>query len=232
MTKTALFLSIAFLLGTIKDLSAELSKEKFDYWVWAGQSVESLPNEATLYLHQGTIEESPNGSLVFRKQGLGPILLHNSRIFIVYRLETLVDPEIVVKKFESDLDLWELRGCNIVGIQIDYDSPSLKLKRYVEFLSKLRTQTPSKYEISITGLVDWVISAKKEDLSELQNITNEVVFQLYDYKREVPILDLYVSPLNSLSKPFKLGIMPNQKRRVSDLRSRLNRLKNFVIFRD
>lgn len=182
------------------------------YWIWAGKTTKGLPSESTLYIHQGTLERKRDGKPpILRRQGLGSINLESHPIYIVYRIEDISYPNQIIELFNYDSMVWKKKGSKIIGLQIDFDSPSKKLDKYIDFLSKIRLNLSDPYRLSITGLADWASSSPRSSLQVLAKTVDEIVFQLYQEKNEIPFLELYVQSLISSGIPFKIGIIENQR---------------------
>ncbi len=184
-----------------------------DYWIWAGYSAKDLSSESTLYLHQATVEVVPNKkiqektlNLAIRRQGLGATKLANPLI-LVYRLEALPDPNLVLNQFLNDQEMWRLKGNHVLGIQLDFDSPTNKLDLYINFLIRFKENLPKQFRFSVTGLADWASNSPPEVLNSIQKITDEIVFQVYTGKSPVPEIHSYYQSLATLSTNFKLGVL-------------------------
>lgn len=182
------------------------------YWLWSGKTAVGLPENSTLYIHQGTLERGKDGKPpTLRKQGLGSINLSSHPIYIVYRIENLLYPNEIANLFKDDCHRWEKKGNKIIGLQIDFDSPSKKLDSYIDFLSNLKKMIPDTYLLAVTGLADWASSSPQAALRRLSHEVNEITFQLYEGSNEIPYIDSYVNSITRLEIPFKIGIMENQR---------------------
>ena len=65
---------------------------------------------------------------------------------------------------------------------------------------------PEGCKLSVTGLMDWAAQAKLEDLDNLHDAVDEIVFQTYRGARTVADIDAYVKRLARLRIPFRLGL--------------------------
>lgn len=149
-----------------------------DYWIWAGIRPEKHMAHSVLYLYQGEISIT-KGRVTYERAGLYPHPRAKA-IFLVYRIVgELPSPHVIARLFESSANLWHRHHVNVVGMQLDFDSPTSKLLQYNNFLYKIRHYLPSTYKVSITGLGDWVISGDQKILREMSKYTDEIIFQLY-----------------------------------------------------
>lgn len=205
-------------LSTAAEVSARpLALRPAGCWLWAGRPASAVPADlaqsAPVYVHQATFERSHVAREIPlpRRQGLGPVNLPGRRIFIVYRLEQLPDPAAVADLFSYDAGMWRLRGNEVAGLQIDFDSPSGRLGPYINFLQQLRSGLCAGCALSVTGLADWASSASPDELFSLADSTDEIIFQLYNGKRPIPALSQYAAHISRFQRPFKVGILPSQQ---------------------
>ena len=70
------------------------------------------------------------------------------------------------------------RRLNVVGLQLDIDSPTSALARYADFLRDVRKDLPKGMQVSITALLDWFHSGTA--ISEVIAQVDEFVPQFYD----------------------------------------------------
>lgn len=204
-------------LDAVEDSAKPVAPPPAGCWLWAGRSASAVPADlvqtAPVYVHQATFERPHPGREIppVRRQGLGPINLPGRKIFIVYRLERLPNPAAVADLFSYDADMWRLRGNEIAGLQIDFDSPSGRLGAYIAFLQQLRTGLCDGCALSVTGLADWASSASRSELLRLADSTDEIIFQLYNGKSPIPALSQYAAHISRFERPFKVGILPSQR---------------------
>ncbi len=210
-------ISISFHRSTIPEIHRSAAVPA-GFWVWAGRSVHDIPPDlplgAPVYLHQATLERPLGGLRTLRRQGPGPVKVEGHPLFLVYRIETdrgrpPVVSEEIIERYRADASLWRLRGNYVLGIQIDFDSPTGKLSTYISFLAELKRKIGTD-KISITGLADWAADPSPDELVELTDTADEVVFQLYDGNGEIPGLSVYAAKLSRLNRSFKAGVLRRQ----------------------
>ncbi len=185
--------------NTVENLSTS-------YWIWAGISSQDAPKFSVLYVYQGLVFQKEN-QLIFLRKGLYPHQIEAKKIYLTFRFKNLpkyIDFEALAARYIND---WEWHGVNVEGLQIDYDSATAKLPEYKDFLVKFRKKLPKNYKLSITGLGDWVLYEKPGILSEIKNNVDEIVFQLYQGRKMIDGLDVYVKKLLLLNFPFKVGLL-------------------------
>ena len=183
------------------------------YWIWAGIEPGRLSAEkwqsSELFVHQGFIDTS-HGKPIFSKRGLSPHIIPSDRLRIVYRLNGLPDAAGIAWLYQRQKFLWEREGNTVLGIQLDYDSPTPKLGRYAEFLKELRGDLPPGTELSITGLRDWLASSDPAVLSRLSDSVDFVAFMLYHGNQPLRPIIKYATILSRFSRNFRVGLLPLQ----------------------
>ena len=183
------------------------------YWVWAGRSVSSgLPLADILYLHQGTLER-PHGSISqprFVAQGASPVRLGGKGLILVFRIEALTAEAQIIRRAKLLAEQWSARGNSVLGIQIDYDSPTQRLPEYVEYLRKIRLGLPKGLSLGVTGLADWAANSPQASLEEVAKVSDEIIFQLYNGSNPLPKFESYLGRLPRVNFPFRLGLLEGQ----------------------
>lgn len=204
------------------------------YWFWAGQSVLTPPvKSGYYYIHQGTLERSSSkGPVKFVAQGAAPVKTNAEAVYLVFRIEALEREEELAKSAIYLAERWEVSGNTVLGVQIDYDSPTGRLEEYSAFLRKFRALIPERYRLSVTGLADWAANASEANIQTLAGSADEIVFQLYNGRRPIPHIQSYLRRLRNMSMAFRLGLlegMPDPLTESSEIRSNRN-FQGFVYF--
>ena len=199
------------------------------YWLWGGKTFQDIPASKLVYVFQGTIS-TIDGEPDFLHQGVYPHPVSN-KLVLVFRFETLDHSRQLIDLMQNIAWQWESHGVSVLGIQLDYDSPSSKLLSYSNVLYEIRQKLERRYFLSVTGLGDWLFSADKKALYSLFDSVDEVVFQLYRGYHYEP-LDDYLKALHQLPFKFKLGLLKDHQdnERIMGLISNLNELKGLVYF--
>ena len=172
---------------------ASLQVQAFAYseiWVWGGQLPEHSEGIETLYLLQGNfwIERD------FRYEFQGPrpqrTTTRGASLVLTYRLDELVPTKMIASRY--------------------YDSPTSKLQNYAHWLKRMRGVLHEDIEISITGLGDWLVSARVGDLRDLSQQADYIAFMMYHGHRPLKPLQPFTSALVRYRQPFKVGLLRGQ----------------------
>lgn len=179
------------------------------YWLWAGLTERDAPSTAELYVYQGLIF-SRGGQTGYQRIGLYPYPLNAERVYLSYRLEgNLPDPGRVGAIAAAAIRQWQRHGVGIVGVQLDFDSAASRLLLYSDFLKRVRQALPRPYELSITGLGDWLLSGDGKAVAGLNGTVDEIVFQLYQGRQSFADSERYLERLRSFHVPFRVGLLPD-----------------------
>lgn len=192
---------LAFLLVVVVSLSGcsvsysgqeRPAKWTTGFWFWQGSSSEvALAGEPldVLFVQVGRIEHhnapaswDPTGP--WHVYGTLPEQLPPAKEYwLVFRYDEQGVPDETVAPMLAR-ELSELRAAarkrqlNVVGVQLDIDSPTNALPRYASFLREVRKSLPPGFQISITALLDWFRSGTAT--AEVIRETDEFVPQFYD----------------------------------------------------
>lgn len=165
------------------------------FWYWHGNGAEAAPAKATpdvLYFHAGTIRK-PDVFGVYARGALAPqwsvyetlpsSLPAAREYWLVFREEQLGVPDlsavaILTQRISDILTITRRWKFNVVGVQLDIDSPTGSLSRYADFLREFRKAAPPGLEISITALLDWFRDGTS--IADVIKETDEFVPQFYD----------------------------------------------------
>lgn len=193
---------------------------KPSYWIWAGIQPDHQMEGATLYVYQGHLH-CLGKRVSYERIGLAPHPL-SQEIYLVFRVtDKLPDPKFLHDIFLTTSKHWEQYGVKVLGVQLDFDSPTSKLLIYNRFLQDFRRILPSIYKLSITGLSDWIVFGDQKILRYMSEVTDEIVFQLYQNRNHFDEIEPYLFKLPKLYIPFKIGLLYKEDsisyvRRVED----------------
>jgi hypothetical protein len=181
--------------------------EDYDsFWLWAGVAPQApLTKAKEVYLLAGEVSDRGRPHIVAQRSSIPHVTGPN--VWIVYRAQTLEWDEAVFTNILNHVESWRAAGNNLVGLQIDFDSGTRHLDRYVTFLKTLRARLPKAYRLSITGLLDWNATGDKASLNALSSVIDEVVLQIYQGRRVIPNYGTYVARLNRMELPFRIGLL-------------------------
>ncbi len=204
---SVILILILVLVGVLSMGRADDQPRPVSYWLWAGISAEDAPPNSDLYVYQGRIYTDDGGSS-YSRLGLYPYPLKCTRLFLVYRLDgQLPEAGFVVDQFLKNVAWWHSHPVSVNGLQLDFDSPTSKLADYGDFLSDVRKMLPGNYDLSVTGLGDWVFGGNKDALLSISSSVDEIVFQLYQGRQSLPDVGDYVFKLKEYARPFKIGLL-------------------------
>ncbi|ONG39800.1 hypothetical protein BKE30_08435 [Alkanindiges hydrocarboniclasticus] len=162
-------------------------------------------------------------------QGMGLTTIKPAKIWLVYRTTTLQWTPAFMQQIVGRLQSWKNYNNQVVGLQIDFDSATGQLKPYTEFLQRIRQQLPTDYQLSATGLLDW-INADKTSLASLHNTVDEVVIQTYQGRHTITNYQAYLPALSHLKMPFKIGLVQHGQWLANSAIEKNPYFKGYVVF--
>jgi hypothetical protein len=195
------FATLAFLVF----MSSHSMASTNEAWVWPTAYKSKKIDASTVYLLQHHLPKTGKP----RKMGPWPWAWNEKILHIVIRSDREPSADEVVGLYLQTSRKWRDRGVTVAGLQLDYDSPTSKLAGYFAKVREIRNKLPSADGLSITGLADWTSLATFGDLLKSREIT--VFFQMYRERWEHEGTPLYLERLKSVSFPFKIGLLPEQK---------------------
>lgn len=183
------------------------------FWLWGGVKPQPVVSHAqSLYILQGEVVEKRvhnKPRVMVIAQGMSVAHLNTSKVWLVYRADTLRWTPEIVQALVSRLQHWQLSGNAVVGLQIDFDVKTRHLQEYVVFLQNLRAQLPVDYQLSITGLLDWSSHGDIAAINQLKSVVDEVTIQTYQGRKTISNYNAYLPALQRLTLPFKIGLIQN-----------------------
>lgn len=225
MKRTQVILGIVTLLCcTLFALSPPSSKVHATTWdqqayiwqrVWTPQHQEALVQSHSLFSGLRVLGLQINHGEDLSKISVDTKMLQQDGrpIWFVVRLDGQlpdIDSALVIKRLLSLLRLWQQNGLTVVGVEIDYDSPTSKLETYKNFLKLLRSQLSQNLQISITLLPTWLSSTELPALVQQADISVLQVHAvlspekgLFDAKRANQWIKQYSG---ITSKPFYVAL--------------------------
>lgn len=189
------------------------------FWVWAGIPMSAVPAAASdLYVYQGQFTQT--GGFISRGPQSGVPTPPSTSVRLVYRMHHLVEQGNLLAVHEFFAKRWEKHGVKVVGLQLDFDSPSAKLSTYADYLQKLRAALPQQTELSITGLASWLVDNPSAQQAIQQNV-DFVAYQFYVGREPLVQIDAYIGMLKETRQPYYIGVLKDQDRVV--IEQQLNR---------
>lgn len=190
------------------------------FWLWRGNSAPVPGPEGltldVLYFQAGSIYPNQTVANQITQGGLPGDLPPAREYWMVFRYESQGFPAAsavpsLVRRAAEIRDLARQRHLNLVGLQLDADSPSGSLRQYSQFLHELRKALPPDLKLSITALLDWFQYSAGEVIAEV----DEFVPQFYDVQSPFEPRASIAAPfdaakwgpvLNGFKKPFRIGL--------------------------
>lgn len=204
-------IGLLFCVSTGGSAWASVDARDYDtFWLWSGVASQPVLEQAkTLYVLQGQIfaPRRDKQRVDFIAQGMSVTRLPSPELWIVYRAHTLRWPDSVYRQLFGQVERWRQAGNAVTGIQIDFDARTRYLQEYVTFLNDLRERMPSRYKLSITGLMDWSSNADPAAIGQLKGVVDEIVVQTYQGRRSIPDYAAYLPRVSRLGVPFKVGLV-------------------------
>jgi hypothetical protein len=133
--------------------------------------------------------------------------VRHADVWMVVRVNTLQWSPVIYTRVLTDLARWRAAGNRLAGIQIDFDARTRHLEDYAVFLRDLRQRLPPDCRLSITGLLDWSANGDPRDLEVLAGVVDETVLQIYQGRHVIPGYAAYLSRLDHLKIPFRIGLL-------------------------
>ena len=133
--------------------------------------------------------------------------LPTTELWLVVRSDTMDWPDGAVDALGKRADRWAEAGNRLAGIQLDFDARTRHLDQYAAFLAGIRARLPSRYKLSITGLMDWSANGDPKALAALTGTVDEVVVQTYQGRSTIPGYDAYFAKMKGFPIAFKVGLV-------------------------
>jgi hypothetical protein len=196
------------------------------FWFWYGSAVRTSTTPEQLdvvFFQAGVLQKEKSGphSGAWKISGDFPDELPRAtEYWLVLRCDRQVVPDlgaspVIARRVAELRSSAEQRKLNLVGVQLDIDSPTGSLREYAKFLHEVRRAVPSDMGLSITALLDWF----RDDgaVGDVINEVDEFVPQFYDLGAMVgpgagPSIASNIdavkwSPVfNRFNKRFRIGI--------------------------
>jgi len=202
-----LLLPVATVQAAAPSAPSRVEARHYDaFWLWAGVKPQPvLAHAKRIYILQSQVTVG------------NPVRLHNQRpaiprlkgpeIWMVVRVETLGWTPQIYSQVLAQLDRWRAAGNKVAGVQIDFDARTRHLDDYAAFLRDLRRRLPAGTRLGTTGLLDWSANGDPKGLDALAGTVDEVVLQIYQGRRVIPGYAAYLTKLDQLKVPFRIGLI-------------------------
>ncbi len=199
------------------------------FFLWAGVKPPSeLDRARTVYVLAGEVRAADNSRFVpLRPQ---PPRASHADVWLVLRVERIDWTPEVTRQLLREIARWQAAGANLRGVQIDFDSATLHLDRYAQFLQHLRSDLPRGMRLSITGLMDWSANGDPAALAKLGTVVDEIVVQTYQGRTTIPGYESYLASLSRLCLPYKVALVDGGEWRAPKGLANDPHFKGYVVF--
>ena len=182
-------------------------------WLWSADRAQmELAVTGELYVFQGQVYQQGTEP-TYRFEGVRPDpgRWPGRPVVLVYRFDALTEPAPLVHLVLAQRRDWDGGDrARVVGVQIDFDSPTRRLDAYATWLTDFRARLPADLGLSITGLGDWLVATDPAALTRLAAPVDFIAFMMYHGTAPVPEPARYVAGLRRAGVAFKLGLLPQQ----------------------
>lgn len=175
------------------------------FFLWAGvRAPDWLGRAKTVYALCGEVRSAdPSHLEVLRAAPRGIA----AQLWLVVRTERLDWTERAYAAVLAEVGRWAATNPHFAGLQIDFDAATRGLEGYAAFLKGLRRRLPSRFGLSITGLMDWSANGDPAALAGLAGVADEVVIQTYQGRSTIPGYAGYLGRLSRLPIPYKVALV-------------------------
>lgn len=198
------------------------------FFLWPGVKAPEWLDEANeVYVLAGEVRHRTGSGFVPLRatpRVLGPAL------WCVVRVERLDWDEGVYQALLRTLALWEQAGNRLAGLQVDFDAATRGLGRYAGFLADLRRRLPRRWELSITGLMDWSAGGDAAALAGLGRTVDEIVVQTYQGRQTIPGYEAYLATLARLGMPYRIALVEGGDWQAPENLARDPHFRGYVVF--
>jgi hypothetical protein len=222
---------IAVLLTLVRPASADVvrAEDYSSFWLWAGVKPQpALQTAGEMYILAGEVTDDDRPYIKSQRSAVPRV--SKSRVWIVYRAQTMKWDEAILQSILLRMKSWEKAGNDLVGLQIDFDAGTKNLKNYAAFLSVVRDELPRKYRLSVTGLLDWSANGGPAGLAALGHVVDEVVLQIYQGRRVIPGYRQYFERLDSFDIPFRVGLLQGGEWAAPSGLEKHPKFRGYVVF--
>jgi Protein of unknown function (DUF3142) len=200
-----------------------------NFWLWAGVEPQPVLSHAQeIYLLAGEVSDRGKPQVISQRSALPHIV--GPGVWIVYRVQTLEWDEAVFSSILKHTQNWKTEGNRLIGLQIDFDAGTKHLDRYVNFLTRLRMKLPQEFKLSVTGLLDWSANGDPAGLDALAGVVDELVLQIYQGNHVIPGYARYLTRLDRLKIPFRIGLLQGGEWQDPPSLARNRNFAGYVVF--
>lgn len=199
------------------------------FWLWAGVKPQPILDQAqSVYILGAELRASNADSIDILRPT--PPEVNHTEIWLVVRLETL---DLGHQQYQALIDLvgkWASVSDGLIGIQLDFDSQTRGLEGYASFLRNFRRKLPERYQLGVTGLLDWSANGDPTELKSIAAVVDETVFQTYQGRHTIAGYEKWLRNLDDLPMPFRIGLVQHGEWRAPDGLQYNPNFEGYVVF--
>lgn len=229
----ALALMVSILLsGCQPDATSNrtgVDPREFDsFYLWPGVHPAPGLNLKTVYLLDGEVRRK--GPSRLERLRMGVPRLPGKNLWLVVRTDRLDWNDATYRAIFDDLVRWRAGGNQVTGLQIDFDAATRGIDGYARFLANLRQRLPRRWQLSITGLMDWSAHGDPAALASLAPLIDEVVVQTYQARTTIPGYEDYFRQMKGFPIPFKVALVQDGEWQAPAMLAHHPRFRGYVVF--
>ncbi len=198
------------------------------FYLWPGVRPAANLHPRTLYLLDGEVRNA--GAPRFERLRMGVPRLPGTAVWLVVRTERLDWEAETYAALLGDLERWRQAGNRVVGLQVDFDAATSGIARYAEFLTDLRQRLPRRWQLSVTGLMDWSAHGNPKDLARLGSVIDEVVVQTYQGRKTIPGYEAYFRRMENFPIPFRVALVEGGTWQAPSMLAKQRLFRGYIIF--
>ncbi len=199
------------------------------FFLWAGVPPPPVLAKASeIYILDGEVRA--RGQPAFTPLRPQAPRIRHARVWLTVRLERLDWPEALHQRILGELARWEAEGNAVAGLTLDFDARTQGLSGYAAFLKEVRRRLPTRYRLSVTGLLDWSANADPAALATLGGVVDEVIIQTYQGRDSIPGYDRYFERIADIPLPFRIALVEGGAWRPPPALERSPHFRGYVVF--
>ncbi len=198
------------------------------FYLWPGVHPPPETRPGLLYLLDGEVRRDGPPCLIILRPGTPH--LPGRRLWLVVRLDRLDWDEALWRTLLGEMARWQAAGNDLQGLQLDFDAATHGIDRYAQFLAEARRRLPRRWQLSITGLMDWSAHGDPAALTRLAGVIDEVVVQTYQGRDTIPGYDTYFRGIARLPIPFRVALAEGGRWQAPSGLGANPRFRGYVVF--
>lgn len=199
------------------------------FYLWPGVKPPAGVRPRLLYLLDGEVRAGGRPGLVRLRSGTPR--LPDSAVWLVVRSDRLDWDEATRRAIFADMARWRAAGTGLVGLQVDFDAATRGIGGYRRFLAGLRAALPRRWQLSVTGLLDWSAHGDPRELARLAGVVDEVVVQTYQGRETIPGYAAWFAAMTAFTPPYRVALAEGSGWKAPPRLASDPRFRGYVVFR-